>query len=912
MNQQKDRFGWYFTGNDGTFVLENSDISSYLYFPLANDAGMMSSITPTLGGDIKSSQNTFLMTPVSPEDLHNSKNTRNFWIWTQQYGAWSATGNSAAQVAEKFRCNRDETVKLEAGFLWHKVTRTNYTLNIKSEVINFVPSSADKTELMMVKITNTGNSTLEFTPTAAIPIFGRSADNLRDHRHVTSLLHRIYTQPNGVQVCPVLTFDERGHKPNSISYSVLGTEADGEKPLGVFPTVEEFIGEGGSLDWPKVVVENLEGYIKENSVIEGYEAIGALRFSKRILNPGESAVYIIVMAICDHKEDAQRLINEYGTEESFRKHMERNVDHWKNKLDKLSFSLGDTNYNQWLKWVTVQPILRRIYGCSFLPHHDYGRGGRGWRDLWQDCLALLLMEPANVRELLLGNFAGVRIDGSNATIIGTGQGEFVADRNNITRVWMDHGAWPLITTMLYINQTGDLKFLLEQQTYFKDKHISRSCSIDTDWKSSGGNKLRQKDGEIYYGTILEHILLQNIIPFFNVGEHNNIRIEGADWNDALDMANDRGESVAFSALYANNLLELSRLVLKLKEELEIEKLELAKEVLILLDSINEPIEYKSIEVKKALLESYYNASSTGISSEKVLIETVNIANDLEKKATWLTMQIRNNEWIKDQEGYAWFNGYYDNNGQRVEGNFPSGVRMTLTGQVFTVMGQVATQEQVKEVIRAVNRYLKDPEIGYRLNSDFSEIQPSLGRAFGFAYGHKENGAMFSHMAVMYANALYKRGFAREGYKVMDFIYKLSTDFSKSRIYPGIPEYINQKGRGMYHYLTGAASWFLLTMLQEVYGVKGSYGALVLEPKLVKEQFCSQGEAAVETVFADRGLRIVYRNLGFKDYGHYRLGRVCIDGTFRELTADDKYVLIEKKDLIEMEQSHRHLIEVDLV
>ncbi len=50
-----------------------------------------------------------------------------------------------------------------------------------------------------------------------------------------------------------------------------------------------------------------------------------------------------------------------------------------------------------MRWVSFQPTLRRIYGCSFLPYHDYGKGGRGWRDMWQDCLALLLMNPDGVR-----------------------------------------------------------------------------------------------------------------------------------------------------------------------------------------------------------------------------------------------------------------------------------------------------------------------------------------------------------------------------------------------------------------------------------------------------------------------------------------------------------------------------------
>ena len=37
----------------GTFTLDNPDLTSYMYFPLANEAGMMSAITPDLGGDIK-------------------------------------------------------------------------------------------------------------------------------------------------------------------------------------------------------------------------------------------------------------------------------------------------------------------------------------------------------------------------------------------------------------------------------------------------------------------------------------------------------------------------------------------------------------------------------------------------------------------------------------------------------------------------------------------------------------------------------------------------------------------------------------------------------------------------------------------------------------------------------------------
>ena len=52
----------------GTFQLESPDRFSYLYFPIANEAGVLGSVTPTWGGDSKLGQNAFLLEPVSAEN----------------------------------------------------------------------------------------------------------------------------------------------------------------------------------------------------------------------------------------------------------------------------------------------------------------------------------------------------------------------------------------------------------------------------------------------------------------------------------------------------------------------------------------------------------------------------------------------------------------------------------------------------------------------------------------------------------------------------------------------------------------------------------------------------------------------------------------------------------------------------
>jgi len=198
---------WEFIDNWGTFELKDPHHTSYLYFPLVNEAHMMSSVTPTLHGDAKTDHNHFLLTPVSVEDLHQSRAGRNFWVYHASLGAWSACGNSARQVAA-CRPNQspdaEEQVTLQAGLLWQRLTRQSALLGLKAEITSFVPVTADQVEVMRVRLTNIHSNPLTFTPTAAIPLYGRSADSLRDHRHVTSLLHRIHTLEHGVVVQPTI------------------------------------------------------------------------------------------------------------------------------------------------------------------------------------------------------------------------------------------------------------------------------------------------------------------------------------------------------------------------------------------------------------------------------------------------------------------------------------------------------------------------------------------------------------------------------------------------------------------------------------------------------------------------------------------------------------------------------------
>lgn len=897
------RLGKYkYLDDYGTFQLENPERINTLYFPLANEGGVMSCVTPNLGGDLKIGQDYFWLEPVSIENLHNNKSSRNFWVNIKGHEPWSATGVSLSQQMKLFSDDKEETI-LEAGILWHRMIRYNKELKIKSTITSFVPSNNDTVELMEVVITNLSQDKITFSSTAAVPVYGRSADNIRDHRHVTSLLHRIKTVNNGVIVNPTLKFDERGHRVNEILYGFFG-HADGVDIDGFYPTVDEFIGKGGTLEHPEAIMtENIQP-VPAGYTVNGYEALGGIRFSQIILEPNEEKSFYLVLGYGRNDDELINTAKKYLTKDGFYNALEETKSYWKSKVN-VKFKTGNKDFDNWMYWVTCQPILRRIYGCSFLPHHDYGKGGRGWRDLWQDCLALLIMNPSGVREMILNNYGGVRIDGTNATIIGTKPGEFIADRNNITRVWMDHGVWPLITTKLYIEQTGDVEILLEEKEYFKDPQIFRGEKLDDSWKPELGNFLKTREGNLYKGSILEHILLQNLTAFFDVGEHNHIRLRGADWNDALDMAKERGESIAFTAAYASNLSDLADLIDLLAEKTGNEKVYIAEEIYSLLNF--EPKFYDDIIKKREALNNFNQQCRSFVSSVKSAVECSKLTAILRSMSDWIKDHIRKNEWITSSSGYSWFNGYYDNNGRPVEGDTTSGVRMMLTSQVFTIMSGTATDEQVEKTIEAVDKYLYNEDVGgYRLNTDFGEIKTDLGRMFGFAYGHKENGAVFSHMVVMYAYALYKRNFVKAGFKAIDSLYKHHSDFQKSKVYPGITEYINKKGEGMYHYLTGSASWMLLTVLTQMYGIKGYYGNLLFEPKLLREQFDEDKKATVSLVFNNKKLKVTYFNENDKQYGDYKITGIIVDGTLI-----DSSNMIDRSIVDKFSENEVHCIEIKL-
>lgn len=798
-----------FIDRQGTFIIK--DPSRYkLYFPLTDARGnLLSSVSPNLAGDIKKDNQHFLTPPASIEDLNsNLLCRREFFL----------------KIEDKtLRLSYPHKDTLEVGLLYQKVTKR--VKNLKIEVVNFIPYTL-AAEVMWVKIKNCAQKSVKIIPTSFIPLYGRPERNLRDHRHVSSLLNRITLDKYGIYLNPAMVFDEKGHRIDKTIYYALGFQDKAKTMQGQFPTLDYFYGRGDILS-PDAVEKNLKAVTKKRPYFDGKEACAAFRFPLRRLKPNAEVNYFLILGIAKKKPEIKNIFRKLNSSSKVKNIFAATRQYWQKQLSLLDLDFRNPDFNNWLIWVKMQLFLRKLFGCSFLPHFDYGKGGRGWRDLWQDTLSLLLIEPGKAKNFILKNFQGVRIDGSHATII-TKDGNFIADRNQISRVWMDHGVWPYLTLRFYIEKSGDLNILLKATTYFADHLLKRAQEIDADFCQED-NLLRDKNKRVYQGTILEHILVETLVCFFNVGSHNISRLENADWNDGLDMARDKGESVTFSFMYAHNLRDLCGLLEKLKGKTK--TVRVFKELTLLLDRLNIPLDYSRYRQKQERLAKYLEAVKN-LSGEKTELSLKDLVGDLKAKAKHFSQWLREKEW--QEVGY--FNGYYDNRGRRVEGKINGKIRIFLPSQVFALLSGVASLQQARKTWQAIKKYLWDKKLGgFHLNTDLGRIYPDLGRAFAFAYGEKENGAFFNHMVVMLANALYKRGLVKEGFTVINSLYQMATD-QRAEIGPLIPEYFNCQGLGLYHYLTGSASWYIYTLVEEVLGIKFSFGEIYLEPKLTPQNF----------------------------------------------------------------------------
>ena len=898
LTKKSSGISWQFSDqNDGSFFVEDANHLPVLYFPLMNSKGMKSFVTPVLKGDVCKDFNHYLTTPTVTEEIHRTLSSRNFWLKVDDLKPWSATGQSVFQKASHWNGAIDGySVAAKIGSFTTK--RKQELSGVEVEITTVVPEGDDFVELLKIRVLNTSTQSRKINPYYALPLYGRSADNFRDHRQVTTMFQENYIEDFGVRIKPRIKHDESCHSINHTNYAVLAFDENGTKPEKIWARLKDFIGQSGTLDNPEAIYKDLTPPKLTDSELHGTEAIAAVKFKEKNLLPGESVEYVVIHGITDSLDDISRWSSEYANIDHVNQKIDFTLNYWKEKLNSVNVSTGNHNFDNWVKWIEYQVKCRQIFGNSYLPDYGYGRGGRGWRDLWQDLLSIFLVDPISAKEEIINCFKGIRVDGSNATIIGEQSGEFKADRNNIPRTWSDHGAWPVFVLNFYVNQSGDFNTLFKEVPYWKDQFKNRCKKIDERWTDSYGYQQKDRDGNVYSASIFEHVLIQQLTSFYNVNDKNVLLLEGADWNDTYDMARDRGGSVCFYSFYAHNFILLIDFLNQLKANGNT-TIPLLTELIQLLDHIpgSTKVNYQDPAAKRIVLENYFKSVEHSVIGRKEDVVIDELIRDLKVKSEHISSHILENEILTTKKGLRFFNGHYDNLENKIGGEKNGSIMMDLTSQVIPIISNVSNKKMSAEVYEAIKKVLKDEgSPGIRLTSEFKEIDMNVGRITGFVYGHKEHGSKWVQQNIMLAYGLYKQGLVTQGNEIMQEVYEIANNTEKAQIFPGIPSYFNHQNKGAYAYLTGSSSWFLMTLITEIYGVKGEMGMLKLEPKLSSNYFDENNQSVISTIFSTYKIKVVYQNLNKLSYDDYRITALKVNDVNVDIVSKEKSLIINNFNL----------------
>ena len=164
----------------------------------------------------------------------------------------------------------------------------------------------------------------------------------------TDMLHHFFTESTRQNVAqklhryyPLMSVD--------IRKIVQGFTAEGNAPKEFYPTVESFIGEGGSFLIPEAVRVEKAG-CAAGCHLEGKEAVGAFRFESRKLKANESIEYVVLAGATEEKASIPKICTLFGTKEQAQNELAKVKKYWTEKVN-VEIETGDEATDNYQKLI---------------------------------------------------------------------------------------------------------------------------------------------------------------------------------------------------------------------------------------------------------------------------------------------------------------------------------------------------------------------------------------------------------------------------------------------------------------------------------------------------------------------------------------------------------------------------------
>jgi len=794
---------------------------------------------------------------------------------------WIRPKGEKAWLVNNYDITNTETseAKYEMGLGYARFSGKSKKNALSASAAIFVPQD-ETAEIWLVEIKNDSlkDKTIDFIPT--VPVFGGNRAYVEYHRDVVRLYNKSKVTDH-IEILPGLEWVEGSTGSSDISYFMGAQTQRGKNGDRFYSDRESFLGANNSWLKPQAILENMSPAAQ----CYGKEAVGAIEFKNVSIPAGKSVRFVVVNGIAfDGSKGAEKILKKYSYDGAVKAFEKLNA-FWKERTSRVVITTHNKDFNNlWNNWWCYQLSMRYWFGNTGHPQTDYGSDFSGWRDFWQDMMAATVIDPKGLEERTMKTLEGIRLDGTNATRFFARTKEFGSDEVN--GLWCDHPYWTSQTVMLLINFLGDYDFLLRSGVaYFKDCYRSRGEVKDDSWKKGFIDNQKTAKNATYKGTVIEHLLVQLLTMFYDVGSGNLLKQKRADWNDAVDQV--KGENVTFTFGLALDCKELAELLEKIAAKKNILEIEVFEELASLIDEGSSKADIPA-KARQRILEKYLDKVNGKISGKKVKVKISDLVRDLRKKAE---LSIANAN--KKAFNGSYYSGYMFANGKPVDGIFKKGAlskknpatddfEMMLMPQTWSLVSGGADKINASEkVINSVLKHLLDKKIGaLKLNyPPYLKFDKTIGRITGFAAGTKENNALFCHANLFFTWALLRRNRADDAYKIFSGINPLNQEQKIFRSGPWIPEYYvssdnpNIAGRGEYPILTGSAAWTRYLFQNFFFGVKGELDGLRIDPKLPAHKDFNGAKLSIS--FRGARYNIVFFNKTLKK--NAKVSEIFVDG-----------------------------------
>ncbi len=549
------------------------------------------------------------------------------------------------------------------------------------------------------------------------------------------------------------------------------------KKIDGFDTdMDIFNGPFGSASNPSAVCEGS----CHNSIAHGWRPCGAHELSIS-LDAGEEYNVIFGLGYIENeaekkwkspgiinKEKALQMMSQFETEEQVDKKLTELSQYWATLLGNFHLESEDEKLNRMVNiWNQYQCMVTFNMSRS-ASYFESGMGrGMGFRDSCQDLLGFVHMIPQRARQRILDIAATQFEDGSAYH-----QYQPLTKRGNLAvgSGFNDDPLWLIAGTDAYLRETGDFSILDECVPFDNRDELSKP--------------------------LMEHLRKSFNFTVNHLGPHNLPLIGRADWNDCLNLncfSSSSGESFQTTGPSEGPVAE-------------------------------------SVFIAGMFVK--YGTSYARICKKLGLIEE---AEECEKH-----IQAMIDATLKSGWDGQWFLRAYDAFSKPVGSRVNEEAQIFIEPQGMCVMAGIGKETgQASTALESVHRRL-DTMYGIKLNDPpFIRYHLELGEISSYPPGVKENAGIFCHNNPWITCAETVLGHGDEAWNVYRKICPAYLE-DISEIHRTEPYVYSQmiaspdsprQGEAKNSWLTGTSAWTLLSITQEILGIKPDYDGLRIEPCL---------------------------------------------------------------------------------